>query len=102
MSLVTALAMAGSIILALNILIVAPWQILLVILAIVWFKTEAALEQCRRPVEKSNNDLRPILTYRGADYQPETQTQVFNDEILPELSYRGAHYKPDMSNLSKS
>lgn len=98
MSLVTALAMAGGLILAFNLLIIAPWQILLPLLIFVWFKIEAALEQCRQPVEGPDNDPTLILTYRGADYKQENkqenQVEIFDGKALPDLSYRGTHYKP--------
>ncbi len=92
-SVLTALAITAGLITLFNFLLVAPWQILLLLLAVVWFYIEYALRQCRKPFDLDEAVDNHVLTYRGANY---LRGQLGNASLTPaeqDLVYRGRSYK---------
>ncbi len=90
-----ALAITTGLITLFNFLLVASWQVLLFILAVVWLYIEYALRQCRKPFHLDEAGDGSVLTYRGASYLrgPFGNGNTSLTPAEQNLVYRGRSYR---------
>lgn len=69
-------------------LILAPWQVQLLLLALVLFSNRRISQPKRQQVAEESDDKKVKLSYRGIDYEPNSlAVEVTEDEIIGK--YRG-------------